>query len=64
LTSDEGMKNGEILRGPRVSQTTEFFSILGKPPIPDAEATPKVSLSKSSGRFASAIASLAALSPS
>ena len=57
------MKKGEILLGPLVLQTTEFFSIFGSPPIPEALATPNLSLSKSSGSFASTIASFAAASP-
>ena len=56
------MKKGEILLGPLVLHTTEFFSIFGSPPIPEAEAIPNLSLSKSSGNFASLIASSAALS--
>ena len=58
------MKKGEILLGPFVSQTTEFFSIFGNPPIPEAEATPNLSISTSSGSFASSIASKAAFNPS
>ncbi|WP_289306096.1 beta-ketoacyl synthase N-terminal-like domain-containing protein, partial [Campylobacter jejuni] len=30
FTSAEGMKKGEILRGPRSEQIMEFFSMLGK----------------------------------
>ena len=64
MTREEGMKKGEILLGPLVSQTTEFFSIFGNPPIPEADATPNLSMSTSSGSFASSIASFAAFSPS
>lgn len=58
------MKKGEILRGPRSEQIMEFFSMLGKPPIPEAETMPNSSLSNSSLNPASCIASLAALIPS
>jgi len=44
LTNDEGIKNGEIRLGPLFSQTMEFFSIFGKPPIPDADTIPHLSL--------------------
>ena len=64
LTNDEGIKNGEIRLGPRFSQIMEFFSIFGSPPIPEAEEIPNRSILTSSLKFASSIASLAALMPS
>ena len=64
LTSADGIKNGEILLGPLVWQTTELFSIAGNPPIPDALLTPNLSRSMLSSMPASFIASLVACSPS
>ena len=63
LISAEGIKNGEILRGPALFTITEFFSITIKPPIPEAELTPNVSSASNASNLASFIASLAAARP-
>ena len=62
FTSAEGIKNGDIFLGPFSKHILEFFSMLGKPPIPAAELTPN-SFGSNSVKFASFIASLAAFKP-